>query len=245
MSGRKTKYKSHHINVFGKRKSPFSNTSKMPWLSFNLPAQECKTGSRLKLNPKSMCSDSFCYVKAPPTRYATKQVQDALYENFKNVDNQGWEESFVYLLKEAKQKDKDKPESDFFRWFDAGDIQSKRQLAQIAYVAFQCPDINFWVSTHEFYFVQNYVRSGSLVPKNLRIRISDAELKQKESEHKEAIDEMNKRPNVECNITTSGVSDDEKLITCISSEQGNKCFGDKKQCADCWMSNERQVYKLH
>ena len=236
---------SHHINVFGKRKSPFSNTSKMPWLSFNLPAQECKTGSKLKSNPKSVCNDNICYVKHPPTRYINKNVQEALYENFKNINNKGWEDSFVYLLQEAKQKDKNKIESNFFRWFDAGDIQSKKQLAPIAYIAFQVTDIRFWVSTHEFKIVQSYVRSGSLIPRNLRIRISDAEVNQKENEYQKQIDILNSKPNVLCKITTSGVSDQEQDITCISSQQENVCFGEKRKCADCWMSDERQIYKLH
>lgn len=242
---RSTTWKSHHINVFGSRKEPFSRTSKMPWLSFNLPAEECKTGSVLKNNPKSMCSDKFCYVKKQPSRYNVKTVKNALYENFNNIENDGWADSFIYLLKEAKEKDKDKKESNYFRWFDAGDIQSKKQLSQIAYIAYEVPDIDFWVSTHEFHIVQSYVRGGSLIPENLRIRISDAEMEQDENEHQKEIDVLNKKPNVKCNITTSGVSGDDSMVTCISSQQGNVCFGDKKKCTDCWTSNKRQVYKLH
>jgi hypothetical protein len=217
----------------------------MPWLSFNLPAQECKTGRTLKNNPKSMCSDDICYVKHPPTRYINKNVQAVLYENFKNINNDGWADSFIYLLNEAKEKDRNKKESNYFRWFDAGDIQSKKQLAKIAYIAFCIPDIDFWVSTHEFKIVQSYVRSGSLIPENLRIRISDAEINQKENEYQKNIDKLNERKNVKCKITTSGVSSEDKNVTCISGKQGNVCFGEKKLCTDCWKSDKRQVYKLH
>ena len=90
-----------------------------------------------------------------------------------------------------------------------------------------------------------YVKSGKTIPKNLKIRVSDKHLEQERNEYQDEIDALNKLPNVLCQIGTAGVSKDPSKITCISSQQDNKCFGDKKECADCWLdsNNNRQVYK--
>ena len=56
----------------------FTKTSKMPGLSYSLPAWECKTGSKLRKIKGSVCS--MCYaLKGNYTRY--KAIKDAQYRS--------------------------------------------------------------------------------------------------------------------------------------------------------------------
>ena len=230
--------------ISGERKNPFSRTSKMPWLSFNLPASKCKTGSTLDNDPESPCYHETCYAKN--RRYTMPSVQEACEQNYENLEIKGWKEAFVIALVDAKNKViKNKKKTNFFRWFDSGDIQNEEHLENMVYVAEEIPNIRFWLSTHEFDIVNKYVKSGKTIPKNLKIRVSDKHLEQERNEYQDEIDVLNKLPNVLCQIGTAGVSKDTSKITCVSSQQDNKCFGDKKECADCWLdsNNNRQVYK--
>ena len=62
-----------------------TRTSKMPGLSYSLPAWECKTGSKLRLIPDSVCS--MCYaLKNNYIRYpAIKAAQYVRLKSFKTA----------------------------------------------------------------------------------------------------------------------------------------------------------------
>ena len=59
-----------------------SKPSKMPGWSIGIPAKECKTGSKLRLIPDSVCNK--CY--ALKGCYVFKVVQEAQYKRLKAID---------------------------------------------------------------------------------------------------------------------------------------------------------------
>ena len=63
-----------------------SKPSKMPGWSIGIPAKECKTGSKLRLIPDSVCSE--CY--ALKNCYMFKVVQEAQYKRLKAIDHPDW-----------------------------------------------------------------------------------------------------------------------------------------------------------
>ena len=87
-----------------------TRTSKMPGLSYSLPAWECKTGSKLRKIKGSVCS--MCYaLKGNYTRY--KAIKAAQYVRLKSLQDARWIEAMTAQVKRQK----------FFRWHDAGDVQ--------------------------------------------------------------------------------------------------------------------------
>ena len=95
-----------------------TRTSKMPGLSYSLPAWECKTGSKLRKIKNSVCS--MCYaLKGNYTRY--KAIKAAQYVRLKSLQNELWTKAMVAQI--TRQK--------YFRWHDAGDVQDEDHLMKI------------------------------------------------------------------------------------------------------------------
>ena len=83
-----------------------TRTSKMPGLSYSLPAWECKTGSKLRKIKNSVCS--ACYaLKGNYTRY--KAIKAAQYVRLASVNNELWTAAIVTQIKSQK----------YFRWHDS------------------------------------------------------------------------------------------------------------------------------
>ena len=93
----------------------FTKTSKMPGLSYSLPAWECKTGSKLRKIKGSVCASCYA-LKGNYTRY--KAIKAAQYVRLEALKDQRWIAAMVAQI--IRQK--------FFRWHDAGDIQSPEHL---------------------------------------------------------------------------------------------------------------------
>ena len=69
-----------------------TRTSKMPGLSYSLPAWECKTGSKLRKIKNSVCS--MCYaLKGNYTRY--KAIKAAQYVRLASLTNKLWTAAIV------------------------------------------------------------------------------------------------------------------------------------------------------
>ena len=134
-----------------------TRTSKMPGLSYSLPAWECKTGSKLRKVKGSVCS--MCYaLKGNYTRY--KAIKAAQYVRLKAITDPRWVNSMVTQIKRQK----------FFRWHDAGDIQSMDHLNKIFEVCKLTPETRHWMPTREAQFL-NQIKPEA-VPTNLIIRMS-------------------------------------------------------------------------
>ena len=132
-----------------------TRTSKMPGLSYSLPAWECKTGSKLRKIKNSVCS--ACYaLKGNYTRY--KAIKAAQYVRLASLNSELWTASIVTQYKRQK----------YFRWHDAGDVQDVQHLNKIYEVCRLTPGTKHWMPTREAW-IKDHLDSK---PDNLVIRFS-------------------------------------------------------------------------
>ena len=133
-----------------------SKPSKMPGWAYGLPADECKTGGKLKLIPNSVCSG--CY--ADKGCYVFPVVQAAQYRRLAAIRSSLWVGAMALLINSKKSK--------YFRWHDSGDVQDEEHLLKIFAVAKLTPETSHWLPTREAW-TQKYL---SAVPDNLTLRFS-------------------------------------------------------------------------
>lgn len=132
-----------------------TRTSKMPGLSYSLPAWECKTGSKLRKVKNSVCS--ACYaLKGNYTRYPAIKI--AQYRRLTAIKLEGWTRAMAAQI--LRQ--------DWFRWHDAGDVQDVDHLNKIYEVCELTPDVRHWLPTREAWVKDHLDRK----PANLVIRFS-------------------------------------------------------------------------
>jgi len=134
-----------------------TRTSKMPGLSYSLPAWECKTGSKLRKIKGSVCASCYA-LKGNYTRY--KAIKAAQYVRLEALKDQRWIAAMVAQI--IRQK--------YFRWHDAGDIQDAVHLQKIFRVCELTPETKHWMPTREAQFLKDI--DPETVPKNLIIRMS-------------------------------------------------------------------------
>jgi len=136
-----------------------TRTSKMPGLSYSLPAWECKTGSKLRKIKGSVCASCYA-LKGNYTRY--KAIKAAQYVRLKALKDTKWIAAMVAQI--IRQK--------YFRWHDAGDIQSMEHLYKIFRVCELTPETEHWMPTREAQFLSQIENPTIEVPSNLIIRMS-------------------------------------------------------------------------
>ena len=174
-----------------------TGTSKMPGKSYSLPAWECQTGSKLWDTPTSPCF--YCYAKKNNyVRYPA--IKKAQYRRLEAIKNPQWVEAMAAQIQNMK----------WFRWHDAGDVQSHEHMAKILEVARLTPNTKHWMPTQE----RPYLPDPEVVPDNMIIRLSGAKID---------------GPAPKAWSHSSTVVTDGKP-TCPSSKQGNKCL----DCRACW-----------
>jgi hypothetical protein len=185
-------------------------TSKMPGPSYNTPASRCLTGTKLRNIKNSVCS--FCYaLKGNYKRFP--KVEEALERRFKSLKRQAWVPAMATLIKKHK----------YFRWHDAGDIQSDKHLENIFEVCRLTPETHHWMPTREAQFLKDI--DSATIPTNLIIRMSS---------------HMIDQAPVKFWPWTSTVTT--KKATCPAPKQGNKCGS----CRTCWnRSVETVSYGKH
>ena len=132
-----------------------TRTSKMPGLSYSLPAWECKTGSKLRQVKGSVCASCYA-LKGNYTRY--KAIKAAQYDRLEKIKNSLWVAAMVVQVKRQK----------YFRWHDAGDVQDLDHLNKIYSVCKLTPEVKHWMPTREAW-IKNYLYNK---PENLVIRFS-------------------------------------------------------------------------
>ena len=120
-----------------------SRPSKMPGYGYSLPAEECQTGSKLRVLPGTPCSG--CYARKG--RYVFPKVQAALYRRFRAIDHPLWVDAMVRLINHYSRK------VGYFRWHDSGDIQSLAHLEAIARICALTPSVKHWLPTQERHYV--------------------------------------------------------------------------------------------
>jgi len=193
-----------------------SKTSKMPTDSISLPASLCKTGSKLRQVPGSVCSK--CY--ACKGAYSWGNVQAALETRHKALQNPAWVDAMVVLMKSKKRI----KSSGLFRWHDSGDLQSMEHLENIVAVCKATPKIKHWIPTKEKGILRDYLRKHGALPSNVVIRLSGA-----------MID--GPAPNAE---HTSTVTTNPAEATCRAFENDGQCG----TCRQCWDGTVKNVVYL-
>lgn len=193
-----------------------SSPSKMPCHSWSISAKICRTGSKLRETPGSVCSS--CY--ALKGRYVFKNVEAAHERRLSKLRQNPsmWAAGMIKSIRKTGNR--------YFRWHDSGDLLGINHLNVIVEIARAMPDVRFWLPTREVTFV-NAVRLRREIPDNLIIRLSapmvGAPLKNMISKH------------------TSSVGANAGF-QCVAYTQGGKC-GD---CRACWSPDVMNVdYPLH
>jgi len=133
-----------------------SKPSKMPGSSYNLPAVNCLTGSKLVQIAGSVCAG--CY--ALKGRYRFNNVKQALARRLASLGHPDWVKAMTVLIKGQA----------VHRWHDSGDIQSVEHLKAIFEVCKNTAETRHWLPTREARFLR--LMDPEVVPKNLLIRFS-------------------------------------------------------------------------
>ena len=182
-----------------------TRTSKMPGLSYSLPAWECKTGAKLRKIPGSVCAGCYA-LKGNYTRYPA--IKAAQYVRLKAISHPDWVLAMVAQVKRQA----------YFRWHDAGDLQSLEHLKKIFEVCRLTPNTKHWMPTREAQYLK--LVDPATVPSNLIIRMSS---------------HMVDQGPVSFWPWTSTVGSSSR--TCPAPDQGGKC-GD---CRACWNREIKNV----
>ena len=182
-----------------------TRTSKMPGLSYSLPAWACQTGAKLRKVKTSPCYGCYA-LKGNYTRYPAIRI--AQYRRLAAIKMEGWTRAMAVQI--LKQK--------YFRWHDAGDVQSHEHMAKIIEVCKLTPNTKHWLPTQE----RQYLPKPEDVPANLIIRLSRSKVDGRAG-----------------NAWThdSGVTTQEGQRTCPAPDQGGAC----KDCRACWNKDIKSV----
>jgi len=137
-----------------------SKTSKMPCFSISLDARLCHTGSKLAKIPNTPCHK--CY--ALRGFYRMPNTVKAMEKRLHFMTSSKFIPEMVRLLTVPMGHL-------YFRWFDSGDIQSKKMGNDILSVVKQTPYTMHWLPSKEYGWWRN-IMSEKTIPHNVSLRIS-------------------------------------------------------------------------
>jgi len=142
-----------------------SRPGKMPCHGYSLPAELCKTGSKLRDVEGSTCSG--CY--AMKGWFLKKHVRIPLMKRLEAIRHPQWIEAMIFLIKHYNEG--------YFRWHDSGDIQDLDHLSNIIKVVQATPETKHWLPTSEWNIIRDFWnlmkrRNLSIMFPNLTIRLS-------------------------------------------------------------------------
>ena len=181
-----------------------TRTSKMPGLSYSLPAWACQTGAKLRKVPGTPCHGCYA-LKGNYIRYPA--IKKAQYYRLDSLGHDSWTTAMVAQIKRQK----------WFRWHDAGDVQSVDHMNKIFEVCRLTPLTRHWLPTQERKYLP---LPGSSIPDNLVIRLSGSKID---------------GPRPSCWPHTSTVVT--KSATCPAPSQGGKC----RTCRNCWNKDIKNI----
>jgi len=193
-----------------------TKTDKMPSLSYSIPANECKKGSKLRLIAGSVCSTCYA-LKGNYKRYPA--IIQKQYKRLESISNPLWVKAMIFLI----QNKKNIQDTGVFRWHDSGDIQNIDHFEKILQVVKATPNIKHWLPTKESQLVKHY---KGKIPENLVIRLSGSMIDGKAPIFK----------------NTSTVTTDKDIATCRAFENNGKCG----TCRKCWDKDIKNItYYIH
>ena len=214
--------------------------SKMPGMSYGLEAgATCPSSKRSidKYGKKSVCW--YCYAgggKVNGGNYTYPSVVVGHKKRLQGISHPLWVESMITLINHYRTTGKVHKgkvcDTRYFRFHDSGDIIDLQHLEKIIEVVKGCPEVKFWLPTHEPQIIKLYLLKYKKFPNNLTVRIS-AEL-------------IGETANTVGNVPTSTVDlkepNSKDNYNCPSLKQGNSC----QNCRACWNSNAPNInYPLH
>ena len=137
-----------------------SAPGKMPEGSYNLPANMCQTGAKLRKIEGTPCNKCYAFKgnfnpKFRPAGHAAR------IRRLESLTHPQWVEAMGVLVQGKKH----------FRWHDSGDLQGAWHLKNIFEVCKLTPGTMHWLPTQERKFLPLNTDS---IPKNLLIRLSNA-----------------------------------------------------------------------
>ena len=171
-----------NLETLASRVGGLSNPSKMPTLSWSIPAHTCVLGARLARIPGSVCFS--CY--AARGTYQFRSTREAMARRFALLGEalataegraawvDAWCDIMAHRLARTERNlDRGKPvgrdDGRFWRWHDSGDLQGAAHFSAIVEVARRSPGVRFWLPTREAGTVAAY--EGE-IPGNLVVRLS-------------------------------------------------------------------------
>jgi hypothetical protein len=137
--------------------------SKMPGYSYGISATRCRTGSKLRGVPGSVCAG--CY--ALTDWYRTwRPLLEGHARRWAGLRHPLWIEAMVRMI-DAKCIGDHR----WFRWHDSGDLQGVWHLRNIVEVCRRTPSVSHWLPTRELEDVAEFLRTDAFPP-NLTVRLS-------------------------------------------------------------------------
>ena len=204
-----------------------TQTTKMPCKSWSIPVAACQTGWWMAQIKGSVCSK--CYADKGNYAMYHATIEPAQHARLAALDEPDlWIGGMVTLISTDA----------YFRWLDAGDIQSLLHLEMIAEVCRRTPHTRHWLPTREYGVVKEFVSKWGVgaVPPNLVIRLSAMYI------DKPVI--IPKSLRGVPGITASNVhSKTAKPIgeRCVAPSQKGQCLS----CRTCWSRDTVVSYEQH
>lgn len=204
-----------------------SKVTKLPCLTYNLPAEACITGQKLVCVEGSVCNGCYALRGWYPKRGSS-------WKRLEAIKDPRWVEAMVYLIKFHNQA--------YFRWHDSGDLQGTWHLRKIVEVAEQTPDTQYWLPTQEYEIVKKLrLGYGIVFPNNLTVRLSAHKLEGP------APIQLAKQLGVQVSLVS------ETAYTCQAHTKTSPLKNGKGEwkghcgsCRECWNPDTFSItYKLH
>lgn len=208
----------------------FSRTTKMPCLSWSIPATACKLGSILRKKPGSGCA--ICYAHKGSYRWSStvRAMRNRLRQWQRVSTSQTTLTRFVRAFSGALNRSRER-DPRYFRWFDSGDLQSTNMLDAIVKIARACPDRRFWLPTREAAMVRDWLAGNpSGFPENLVVRMSATML-----------GGSSQRIPGTARSTSSHADPPDGYLRCPAPTQSNVCG----TCRACWDPQVDVCYQVH
>ena len=201
-----------------------SKTSKMPCKSFALPAGKKTCIGMIDTDGKikDVCKKCYAMKGSYSWRTAKALREHNLNETLNNLE--GFKADIIKLLTKEK--------SDYFRWFDSGDIYDNDLLVTIYEICKNTPTINHWIPTkaRELLDQDLWLKLENL--DNVTVRYSSPSINgYYQSIHGSTV------------IQKGQEVDETRVFKCPVglTDERKKC-GD---CRECWNSNKVIAYTYH
>ena len=222
-----TKRQSEAKSLVGETIGTLSFTTKMPCASFSIPTLACKVGSILRETPGSVCNKCYAHRlqhRRSSLRQSLQNNLDKLSSALQSPESQEtWVSAFVKILNHLGDP--------YFRWHDAGDLQSLEHLRMVVEVARRTPNIKHWLPTKEYKLIKDFLGSDTF-PLNLIVRVSSPMLGQ------------GPLPGFQHTSTATGKDSLPMLghgTMCPAPSQNNQCL----DCRKCWNTSVPNITYIY